>query len=76
MIVGVILGLTILAVSRNVMYTLVYAWAYFGIFMKHLNQTGYYLTKNFNSFNGVLLALLIIGVSFIFYLNEFKVFKI
>ncbi len=75
MVIGVLIGLAILALTRNAVYTTVYAWAYFGIFMKHLNQTGNYLTKNFNSFNGILLALLIIGISVTFYLNEFRVFK-
>ncbi|MFW5794354.1 MAG: tryptophan-rich sensory protein [Bacillota bacterium] len=75
MILGVILGLTILGISRNIMYTLVYAWAYFGIFMKHLNQSGYYLANNYNIFNGILLGLLIIGISIVFYLNEFNLFK-
>lgn len=75
MILGVILGLFILAISRNVLYTLVYAWAYFGIFMKHFNQSGYHLTNNYNIFNGILLTLLIIGVSIAFYMNEFSLFK-
>ena len=75
MIVGVILGLIILLLSRNVFYGLVFVWAYYGIFMKHFNQTGYHLTTNFNTFNGVLLLILIIGASAIFYLNEFAFFK-
>lgn len=75
MLIGVILGLTILFMTRNVFYTGVYAWAYFGIFMKHLNQTGYYLTQNYNVFNGLLLAVLVIGISIVLYLNDFKWIK-
>ncbi|MBI9010337.1 MAG: tryptophan-rich sensory protein [Tenericutes bacterium] len=75
MIVGVVLGLLILILSRNVFYIMVFVWAYFGIFMKHFNQTGYHLTKNLNTFNGLLLVVLILGMSIIFYLNEFAFYK-
>ncbi len=75
MIVGVVLGLLILLLTRNVFYIMVFVWAYFGIFMKHYGQTGYYLTKNFNAFNGAMLLVLFIGMSFVFYLNEFAFFK-
>lgn len=66
MVAGVVIGLLVLLITKNIFFILVYIWAYFGIFMKHLKKKGYYLEKNINIFNGVLLGVLVISAMITF----------
>lgn len=74
MIIGLLLALIILFTTKNIPYTLVYAWAYFAIYMKHYKKIGYHFKKKFNIFNGSLLVLMIIGIGLALYLNDFSLF--
>jgi len=74
MVVGVVIGLTTLFITRNVIYILVYVWAYFGIFMKHFKHVGYFLRGQYNWFNSGLILLLIIGIGITLFLNGFQLF--
>ncbi|HKM29527.1 MAG TPA: TspO/MBR family protein [Bacilli bacterium] len=66
MVAGVVIGLLVLLITKNIFFILVYIWAYFGIFMKHLKKKSYYLEKNLNVFNGVLLGVLVISAMITF----------
>ncbi len=76
MVVGVVIGVTTLVVFKNFPYYLVFIWAYFGIFMKHLNQSGYHLGRNYILFNGTLLATLMLSGIVLFILNNYKFFEV
>ncbi len=75
MLVGVAIGFTVMILTKNLIYVTVFIWAYFGIFMKHYQKYGYYLTKNMNVFNLVLLFCLIIGFVFFLISNDYKMIE-
>jgi hypothetical protein len=76
MVIGVLIGITTVVITKNFPYYLVFIWAYFGIFMKHLNQSGYHLGKNYVLFNGTLLATLVLSGIVLFILNNYKLFQV
>jgi hypothetical protein len=64
-----------LVITKNFPYFLVYIWAYFGIFMKHLSQNGYYLERQINIYNASLLSMFIIIGIVMFVINDYKFLK-
>lgn len=75
-IVGLLLVSLVLFTSHNVVYGLVFVWAYFGIFMKHKSQMDYYLTNSWApTFTGVILILISLLTIITFVLNDFHLFK-
>lgn len=75
MVVGVVIGITTLVITKNFPYYLVFIWAYFGIFMKHFNQSGYHLSGNYTLFNTVLLLTLVLSGVVLFILGNYKFFN-
>ena len=75
MVIGAVIGVTSLIVFKNFPYYLIYIWAYFGIFIKHFNQSGYHLGRNYNLFNITLLLILILCGVIIFILGNYKFFE-
>ncbi len=75
MIVGVVIGLLTLILTKNIPYLLVYVWAYFAIFMKHLSSEGRFLPSHYHLFNGILLTVLVLAAATMFFVNEFKFFR-
>lgn len=73
--VGLLIGVASLVITKNFPYFLVYIWAYFGIFMKHLSQNGYYLDKQMNIYNASLLSMFIIIGIVMFVINDYKFLK-
>jgi len=73
-VVGVVIGITALVITKNFRYYLVSIWAYFGIFMKHFNQSGYHLSGSYIMFNIVLLLTLILSGAVLFILGNYKFF--
>lgn len=75
MIVGLLIALSILIFTKNIVVVIVFAWAYFGIFMKHYQKYGYYLTKNLNIFNLAMLLIIVGSIIFTLIVNDFKLFS-
>lgn len=75
MIVGLVVAFLVTYYTKNIPYLFVFVWAYLGIFMKHLNNQGFYLETKFNYFNGALLALLVISFILSLVMNKLQLFK-
>lgn len=66
----------ILIIDRNIVIGLVFSWAYFGILMKHISQTGKYLeSTQLTFYTGVLVALILANTIYTFILNDLKLFS-
>jgi hypothetical protein len=75
-LVGLVLVSLVLFTSKNVVYGLVFVWAYFGIFMKHKSQIDYYLTNSWApTYTGVILIFISLLTIVTFVLNDFRLFQ-
>lgn len=74
-ITGVLIGLLVLVLTRNFPYIVVFIWAYLAIFVRHLDRVGQNLPVNYSIYNAILLAILVLGSSIVFYLNDFSFSK-
>lgn len=73
--VGLLLVSFILFTSKNVVYGLVFIWAYFGIFMKHKSQIGHYITGNWvTTYTGLVLLIISLFTITTFIINDFHLF--
>lgn len=73
MIIGVIIGLMVMILTKNLIFVAVFIWAYFGIYMKHLQQVGTHLSDGYNPFNLALWMILIFGWIVVWVTNHYKV---
>jgi hypothetical protein len=73
MIIGVIIGLLVMILTKNLVFVAVFIWAYFGIYMKHLQQVGTHLPESYNTFNFVLWMILILGWVVVWVTNHYKI---
>lgn len=73
MIIGVIIGFMVMILTKNLVFVAVFIWAYFGIYMKHLQQVGAHLSESYNPFNFALWMILIFGWIVGWVINHYKV---
>jgi len=75
-IIGLILVALVLFTSRNVVYGLVFMWAYFGIFMKHKSEMDYYISGNWApTYIGVILLVISCLTALTLITNQFHLFQ-
>ena len=75
--VGLILVGTVLFISRDVLYGVVFIWAYFGIIMKHIYHEQPYFTKTGPTYyTSFLFFVIIIMTIFIFVQNGAQLYNI
>ena len=75
-IVGLLLVSLVLFTSRNVVYGLVFVWAYFGIFTKHKSQIDYFISDNWApTFTGIVLLIISVITIVTYVLNDFSLFQ-
>lgn len=75
-IIGLLLVSLVLFTTGNVVYSLVFIWAYFGIFMKHLSQSGYHLSTNWApTYLGVILGVISLVTILTFITNDYHLFQ-
>lgn len=75
-VIGLILVSVVLLTTHNVVYGIVFVWAYFGIFMKHVQKTGYFIDQSWPMIlTGVILLLITVGTSWTFVSNQYQFFK-
>lgn len=74
--IGLLLVSAVLFTTHNVVYGIVFIWAYFGIFMKHFQKSGYFISQSWPMIvTGVILLLITIGTSWTFISNQYQLFK-
>jgi hypothetical protein len=74
--VGLVIVSAVLLFTKNIVFGLVFMWAYLGIFMKHKSQVGHFITNPATlNYTAILLVLLTVVVIATFITNEFKLFS-
>jgi hypothetical protein len=75
-LVGLLLVSLVLFTTNNVVYGIVFVWAYFGIFMKHKSQMGNFIPSSWApTYTGVILLIISLLTIVTFVLNDFHLFQ-
>lgn len=74
--IGVVIVGLVLYFDRNIIYAIVFIWAYFGILLKHITKEGQYLTSNLGIWYTAFLLFILIGLTtYTFITNNYKLFN-
>lgn len=75
LVVGVVIVTLVSIRTNNVIFGLVFIWAYLGILSKHLNKQELYTTNQFALFLQVVLILVLSGITIVTFIqNQFKLY--
>lgn len=75
-LIGLIIVGSVLLTTKNIVFGLVFIWAYFGIYMKHKAQTGHFVTNPAAiNLTAILLIIVCLITLITFVTNEFKFFQ-
>ena len=75
LIIGVLLSILVLFYTRNTVYVFVIIWAYLGILMKHISQTGWNRAYPIAIYTLIVLLVILVNATlFTFFKNDFKLY--
>lgn len=77
LIVGVLISILVLLKTHDVLFGLVFIWAYLGILIKHMSLSGWNKEYPLAIITVIISLILILGVaSYTFYLNQYHFYQI